>query len=29
LGMLLQRELIKAIFERLTYARTQLAAARV
>ncbi len=29
LGMILQRELIKAIFERLTFARTQLAAARV
>jgi CRP-like cAMP-binding protein len=28
LGMILQRELIKAIFERLTYVRTQLAAAR-
>ncbi|GMR09338.1 MAG: hypothetical protein BMS9Abin28_0156 [Anaerolineae bacterium] len=28
LGMILQRELIKAIFERLTYARIQLAAAR-
>jgi CRP-like cAMP-binding protein len=29
LGMILQRELIKAIFERLSYARVQLAAARV
>lgn len=29
LGMILQRELIKAIFERLTYARNQLVAARV
>jgi len=29
LGMILQRELIKAVFERLTYVRTQLAAARV
>ncbi|MFQ5942469.1 MAG: hypothetical protein ACE5JF_02840 [Anaerolineales bacterium] len=28
LGMILQRELAKAIFERLTYARIQLAAAR-
>jgi CRP-like cAMP-binding protein len=28
LGMILQRELIKAIFERLTYARNQLVAAR-
>ncbi len=28
MGMILQRELIKAIFQRLTYARTQLAAAR-
>jgi CRP-like cAMP-binding protein len=28
LGMILQRELIKAVFERLTYVRTQLAAAR-
>jgi CRP-like cAMP-binding protein len=27
-GMILQRELVKAIFERLTYARIQLAAAR-
>ena len=29
LGMILQRELIKAIFERLSFARVQLAAARV
>lgn len=29
LGLILQRELIKAIFERLSYARVQLAAARV
>jgi CRP-like cAMP-binding protein len=28
LGMILQRELVKAIFERLTYARNQLVAAR-
>jgi CRP-like cAMP-binding protein len=28
LGMILQRELIKAIFERLTYARNQLVVAR-